>query len=329
VSKKFKILSLDGGGVRGILPLTILMELEKRTGKSIWTMFDFIVGTSTGALIALALTVPKNKGTSVKSAEEIRKIYLNECPLIFNRSTAHYLKTGGGLWGPKYDGEHLVSVASELFGESSMYNALTGVCIPAYSLYDGCPMNFFNHTGVLACDAAVSASSAPTYFPAREFYATHRVNTPNSDIAAIYRPDGPYRCIDGAIYANNPEAIAAKHVFDIRPEATREDLFILSLGTGVSRPDPETILNQNFGASGWVLKANLIDIMINADSDWYTQETKTMVPNTIRMQTEIPHKNYVMDDASEQNLAGLLDLAEKFKDERSEQIDVVIKTLLD
>ena len=61
-SRPLRILSIDGGGIRGLLPVMVLAELERRTDKPIADMFDFIAGTSTGALLALGLTVPDEAG---------------------------------------------------------------------------------------------------------------------------------------------------------------------------------------------------------------------------------------------------------------------------
>ena len=77
MSFKYKVLSLDGGGIRGIIPAIILQEIEKRTQKRIWELFDLIAGTSTGGFLAMILTMPHpdNPNTARYSMEEIINMY--------------------------------------------------------------------------------------------------------------------------------------------------------------------------------------------------------------------------------------------------------------
>ena len=90
--KTFKVLSIDGGGIRGIIPARILQHIEEQTDKSICHLFDLIAGTSTGGIIALALTRPKRsrgKSEPAYKAEDIVDLYAREGGSIFNRSTRH------------------------------------------------------------------------------------------------------------------------------------------------------------------------------------------------------------------------------------------------
>ena len=79
-----KVLSIDGGGIRGIIPAMLLAEIEKRTGKEIWEMFDLIAGTSTGGLLALGLVAPKLRQKKAHySSEELINVYRNRGREIF------------------------------------------------------------------------------------------------------------------------------------------------------------------------------------------------------------------------------------------------------
>ena len=80
-----KILSIDGGGIRGVIPAMILTEIEKRTGKTTAELFDFMAGTSTGAILALALNKPSDNGSAEYTAKELVGLYETKGPLIFQR----------------------------------------------------------------------------------------------------------------------------------------------------------------------------------------------------------------------------------------------------
>ncbi len=79
----WRILSIDGGGIRGIIPAIILASIEERTGKPISELFDLIAGTSTGAILALGLTKPNASGKPEFTAQRIGELYEEEIPNIF------------------------------------------------------------------------------------------------------------------------------------------------------------------------------------------------------------------------------------------------------
>ena len=88
------ILSIDGGGIRGIIPATFLIEFEKRTGKPICELFDLIAGTSTGGILAAALTLPNSLGKPEYSAEQVHSAYLEYSGTIFHRSMGRPWRPG-------------------------------------------------------------------------------------------------------------------------------------------------------------------------------------------------------------------------------------------
>src|SRR5947208_3607579 len=87
----FRVLSIDGGGIRGVIPATVLTEIERRTGKPISRSFDLIAGTSTGGILALALTAPNAEGGPRYTAREAAMIYEKEGGRIFTHSVWHKL----------------------------------------------------------------------------------------------------------------------------------------------------------------------------------------------------------------------------------------------
>lgn len=187
--KPFKILSIDGGGIKGLYSSTILEHLEQRFG-SMADYFDMICGTSTGGLIALclALKIP---------ATEISQIYAVQGQIIFPKRT----KLGGiirqALWKGKYSDKPLKAVLQSVFQERKVSDLGNLVCVPSYSLTDARPWVFKRDHGKLdrdnntsLVDVALATSAAPTYFPLCE------IPTYNDK-----------QFIDGGVWANNPTLV--------------------------------------------------------------------------------------------------------------------------
>lgn len=188
MEKEFKILTIDGGGIKGLYSSIIIKHLEEQYGP-ISDYFDMICGTSTGGLIAMALSAKKPAATIVD-------FYINKGPKIFTRDR-FYSKVYRALkqtlfWG-KYSDIKLKKALVEMLGELTLGQAHTLLCIPSFNLTRGMPRmfkfphkegNFHMDKNIKMVDAALATSAAPTYFP----------------IAKI--EDGLY--IDGGVWCNNP-----------------------------------------------------------------------------------------------------------------------------
>lgn len=185
----FKILSIDGGGIKGLYSSAILEHLEQRFGP-LWQYFDMICGTSTGGLIALCISLKM-------PAREISKIYEDYGKLIFPQRS----RLGGiirqTLWKGKYSDEPFKSVLLEVFGDKKIADLNNLVCIPSYSLTDARPWVFKRDHGLLdrdnqtlLRDVALATSAAPTYFPLCELPQFNNK-----------------QFIDGGVWANNPTLV--------------------------------------------------------------------------------------------------------------------------
>jgi predicted acylesterase/phospholipase RssA len=147
-----RMLSLDGGGIRGIIPARVLVEIERLAGRPIASMFDVITGTSTGGLLALGLCKPGDDGAPALTAEEILDGYITLSPTIFPRFKLQPVRTWhdataararaarllGAILIPKrygnarYSPIGLESVLIRLLGDARLGEAVTDVIIPAY-----------------------------------------------------------------------------------------------------------------------------------------------------------------------------------------------------
>ena len=187
--KTFKILSIDGGGIKGIYSSTILEKFEEKYNCSISDHFDMLCGTSTGGLIALALSLKV-------PAKTISALYMDKGNFIFKKNKFSFLKQF--LWGGKYSEENLRTCLEGIFENKVIGDSNNLLCIPAYNYTDGNTTVFkYDHKeGDLArdnkikyVDIALATSAAPTYFP----------------ICEIEQLNKQY--IDGGLFANNPALV--------------------------------------------------------------------------------------------------------------------------
>lgn len=178
----FRLLALDGGGIRGLFSAACLDHLEQHTGKRLADYFDLIVGTSTGAMIALGLS-------SGMSAAEVLRFYQEYGPHIFAGGRGWF----GQLFRPKYDNRRLIEALKNTFGDQTMNDLKVPVCIASYELVQGIPRVFKDDHhpdlhwggGLTVWKVAAASSAAPLVFPA--------VQVQDQDSH-----------IDGGIWANNP-----------------------------------------------------------------------------------------------------------------------------
>lgn len=192
MKKPFKILSVDGGGIKGLYSSTILEHLERKYQASCSDFFDMLCGTSTGGLIAL--------GISLKiPASEISKLYAENGKLIFPKQNKIVGLLRQTFWKGKYDDTKLKEILAQIFKDKVLAESNNLLCIPSYSFTDARPWIFkFDHKeGLLDrdnkakyVDVALATSAAPTYFPIAEI--------PYYDYKQF---------IDGGVWANNPSLL--------------------------------------------------------------------------------------------------------------------------
>ena len=123
MTNMFKVLSIDGGGIRGIIPAMVLAEIEERTGRPVAEKFDLIAGTSTGGILALGLTMPGDAGRPRYAAEELIGLYEEEGSRIFS-DRAGPIRSA---FEERYPSRGVEEVLGEYFGEARLKEALTRV----------------------------------------------------------------------------------------------------------------------------------------------------------------------------------------------------------
>ncbi|KAL5712677.1 hypothetical protein ACHQM5_014823 [Ranunculus cassubicifolius] len=287
--KLVTLLSIDGGGIRGIIPGIVLAFLESKLQEldgedaRIADYFDLIAGTSTGGLLTTMITAPNKDNRPLTAAKDITSFYLEHGPKIFPQNAktmilGPLMSFFGAIAGPRYDGKYLCSTLKDILGETRLNQTLTNVLITAFDIKLLQPILFTTHEAKmkelknpLLSDICVSTSAAPTYLPAHYF----ETKDSNGETCA-------FDLIDGGVAANNPTNVALSHVSmeiknknpDFYPVRAMDctKYLVLSLGTG--NPKLEEKFNATtaakWGMIGWLYNNGstpLIDTFTNASSD--------------------------------------------------------------
>jgi patatin-like phospholipase/acyl hydrolase len=307
-----KVLSIDGGGIRGLIPALVLAEIERRTGRRTAEMFDLIAGTSTGGILATALARRGEDGRPMYSAEELSQLYISEGPKIFDQSLLKKFTSVGGLIDEKYDDEGLNAALAAYLGEDRLKSVVTDVMVTAYDIHDR--FAFFFRSSRARTDetydfslaeAARASSAAPTYFEPIEVTDAAGART--------------YPLIDGGIYAVNPAMCAYAEV-----GAGLEVL--ASLGTGAHTKQYEYRDATGWGKIEWVQP--LIDMVFDGVADTVDFEAATLAGERYkRLQAELRYASDALDDASESNLRRLQGDAERLIAEQTAEIEAVCEVI--
>lgn len=225
--KVFKILSIDGGGIKGLYSASVLARIEEKTGKRVCDYFDLICGTSTGGLIALGLSIGI-------PAQELADLYYSRGVEIFPVSNKRPIRFIQRKWQfikqlllrGKFSNKALVKILEETFGEKAMGEAGTLLCIPSFNLIKGEPRVFkfphkegkyFMDKNIRMVDVALATSAAPTYLPIHEH--------------------GNVLYADGGIWANNPSLCGLLEALDhFVGEGKQFDRFSLLSVASVEQP---------------------------------------------------------------------------------------------
>lgn len=292
MNKKFKILSIDGGGIKGVFPAMYLMLIEaelEKTGHEktkIYEHFDLITGTSTGGIIALALSfgIP---------AKEIYELYLNNAKGIFGKKKPTIVQQ---IFYSSHKRDFLENLVRTKFKEYNngedprLKDCKTDVCIPIYDLVKGNPSvlkspyheAFTRDFHIPAYQVAMATSAAPTYFAP---YSNKYIDLNNIEKNFANK-------VDGGVMANNPTLVGLL-------EATKafgkeiSELEILSIGTGHKRFTDGKPRN-GWGLYYWMLKnkrKRLIELFMQSQSQLVANYVSLLHKGIDKRETE----NFIYD----------------------------------
>ncbi|KAK7352394.1 hypothetical protein VNO80_17814 [Phaseolus coccineus] len=343
------ILSIDGGGIRAIIPATILAFLEAQLQEldgedaRLADYFDVIAGTSTGGLVTAMLSAPNDRQRPLFAAKDIRPFYLDHCPKIFPQRSSMWgwiEKLLRSLGGPKYDAKYLQGVVREKLGETRLHETLTNIVIPTFDIKSLQPIIFSSYQikrspylDAPLSDICIGTSAAPTYLPPHHFKNTDSEGTTHE-----------FNLIDGGVCANNPSLVAVNQVtkqiiddnpdfFSIKPMEYGRFL-VISLGTGTPKNEHKfnAKMAAKWGLFDWLTNSGstpLIDVLTHSSADMVDFHLATVTQalhsenNYLRIQDDtLTGTDASLDIATKENLEKLCQIGDRLLKKPVSQINL-------
>lgn len=244
--KLITILSIDGGGIRGIIPAVILAYLEQQLQEldgeeaRLADYFDVIAGCSTGGLMTAMLAAPNENNRPLYAAKDIVPFYLQHSPNIFPQERGPLAQATSffkATTGPKYNGQYLHKILREDLKETKLHQTITNVVIPTFDITTLQPVIFSSykiptHPSLDAklSDICIGTSAAPTVLPSYYFQNAYE-----------HGKIREFNLIDGGIADTNPTLLAVtevtKQMMKENPEfgTVTDKLLVISIGTGSAK----------------------------------------------------------------------------------------------
>lgn len=308
-----KVLAVDGGGIRGIIPAVILSALEAELGTELYKVFDMISGTSTGGIIALGIGTQCKGGTGPYSPDELVEMYVDDGPDIFKKSV---LTGERQVLLPKYSPDALEATLLKFFGDTEFASALTPLLISSYDLQGQLPFFFKSHKIALepaynwqVRDIARATSAAPTFFPPLH----------------LIKGDEDYALVDGGVFVNNPSMAAYAEARALYPEADR--IIVVSAGTGDRQDRISFAEAKDWGLLGWAKQ--IVPVFMDSVSEAVDYELRAL-PGCTYYRLQIPHLQNAssdMDDVEAGNLANLQSVAKEYVESIEDELAKICKDL--
>jgi patatin-like phospholipase/acyl hydrolase len=323
MSKRINILSIDGGGIRGILPATFLSALEERlqqkTGKDsrLAHHFDLMAGTSTGGLLNCVYLCPDiNDATQPRfSAKQALDFYF-----AYGSGAFKPMQGGAQAGFHKYSPDGLEAQLNMFFKDLKLSQLIKPCCVTAYDLNHSESHLFLSHKAV----------SDP-----REDYYLRSVSRATSALPGIFPPatisslaERSYTFIDGSIFAYNPALFAFVQAKEMFPHA--DEFFLLSLGTGHVAHDYSDAQLADSSDKNWAQL--LADIAFSAHSDMVNYQLNDIFRTKInskylRLQPSLQGLNKEMDDVSPMNLQALFGAGQDFVKSNEKTLTEIVDIL--
>ena len=322
-----KILSIDGGGIRGIIPGQVLVEIEKTFGIQVAKDFDLVAGTSTGGILACAFLLEHaDKPNEPKfTAEEVVGLYFERGDKIFDVPFFHKVRSVAGVFDEKYPAKGIEGALKDYFGDVWLKDLMRPCVITTYDIENRKGHFFGQHKAqkdpdynFKVRDVARATSAAPTYFECEQVTS---------------EAGNSYGLIDGGVFVNNPSLVAyaeGRTIFDMDgSEATAKDMKILSIGTGHNRKSYPYSKGRKWGMAEWVQP--VIDIMMSGSADvahyqlekiygtidnpdQYLRVDEDLDPDTTAIDPD-------MDCATQENMTRLKEFGQKLFEDNKDKIE--------
>ncbi|MEG4044437.1 MULTISPECIES: patatin-like phospholipase family protein [unclassified Microcoleus] len=342
MAKYTRILSIDGGGIRGIIPAQVLVSVESKLQQKsgnpdarIADYFDLIAGTSAGGILTCIYLCPdaENPSRPRWAAQDAVNFSIKSGRDVFQTSLWQKVRSLDGLRDEKYPSDPLEKLFWENFRDCKLSELLKPCLISSYDI-ERRKAHFFDQIDAQKCpaedyfirDIARATSAAPSYFEVSKLYSFS---------------NECYALIDGGVFANNPALCAYAEVrnkFTIPDDRsdkgpTAKDMVILSLGTGEAQKKFAYEKVKNWGQVEWV--EPLINIMMTGVAETVNYQLIQIYdaverPNQyLRITPDLSHEQPLpIDDASEDKISDLLRIGKEQAEKNNEQLDNFIDLLL-
>ncbi|MDD5936844.1 MAG: patatin-like phospholipase family protein [Lachnospiraceae bacterium] len=322
---KKKILSIDGGGMRGIVSAVLLQSLEEKLCEysqnpkaRIGDYFDLVAGTSTGSILTVLYLYPNERGESKYSAKEVIQAYIDYGSYIFRRQWTY------PFWGAKYTNKYFEEMLKSYFGDSTLGDLRKPCLLTSYDITKRSAV-FFNsvsgrindHRNYMLRDAILSSTAAPTYFP------------PTCQ-------KGQYSCygclIDGGVVANNPSMCALIEALKL-PECERTaDIITVSVGNVKNTKSYSYKRAKLWGLLNWAIP--MFDILMDGSEQTVDYQLRRVYKsigepqNYIRMQLKTESNIPKMDAYSQEAIDTFLGFGYRLAEKEKSTIDSLAKMLV-
>ncbi|WP_167956072.1 patatin-like phospholipase family protein [Anaerosporobacter faecicola] len=318
------ILSIDGGGMKGIVSALVLIELEellkRYTGKDtvyLVDYFDLIAGTSTGSILAALLLCPNDCNRPKYTAKDALNLYLTKGKSMFQTNFLHKITSLGGLLGPKYKNTAFSAALQSYFGEVKTADLLKPCLLTSYDMTTRNSV-FFNSLSskkeedrnFYLASAVLASTAAPTFFPptCTESYGAC------ADCL-----------VDGGVFSNNPALCAL--IESLKLEKTRElkDTLLFSVGNVSSSKTYNYSQVRHWGALRWAFP--LLDVLMDASEQTVDYQLKKLysilgIPNQyLRIVAQVKENVPAMDDTSPGAIDRLLDIGNELVRKKHRELE--------
>lgn len=341
MTKKICILSIDGGGIRGIIPATIIRYIEEaiqiKTGNGGARIADFIdlmAGTSTGGILVCAYLAPADGSQRPKfTAKEALNLYKERGGKIFELSFWQKVSSANGAVDEKYPADALEKALEEYFGNTLLNQLLKPCLIPSYDIENRKGKFFTSYNSQADTrnfqvkDLARATSAAPTYFE-------------TANIKSVYGVS--YALIDGGVFVNNPAlcayAEARTMIFQNKGVSfpSAKDMLLISLGTGEVKKAYAYKAAKDWGSISWIKP--LIDIMMSGNSETVDYQLRQLYDTLSadnktcykRIQVDLTKTNADpdLDNASGTNIVSLEEAGKRFVTDHQQELDNIVDLLI-
>ncbi len=331
--KFFRILSIDGGGIRGLIPARILTVLETKLQAAagdatlrIGDCFDLVAGTSTGGILTCALLAPQKDDPARPrySATDTVDLYMQNAGRIFDLTFWQRLKSADGYLDELYPAAGLEATLHEYVGDLMLSDLVKPCLITAYDVMNRAAFFFTQAdakrdpgSNFKLKDVARATSAAPTYFEAAQVVSASQVI---------------YTLVDGGVFANDPALCAYAEARKMGSKPTAKDMVILSLGTGDVKTQYAYHQIKNWGSLQWVKP--VIDILMSGTVEVADYQLRKMFEAVghpeqyLRLQSQLAPQNVPLGNSDPENLHELVAIGQRTAELNGEALDQFVAMLL-